>query len=115
MLSDRSSATSTQQRGEVVVGDDAAVDGEDERLLAELRDVVQDAAQVGELHRQPRIILSRAAGPAVAARPSSRRLDSAWRFSYAAKATYKSLRTGLPCSRTLARAPLLASLVLAAF
>ena len=39
-----------EQRREVVVGDDAAVDRQDEGLLAELRHVLQDAAQVGELH-----------------------------------------------------------------
>ena len=40
-----------QQRREVVVGDDGAVDREDEGLLAELRDVLQDAAQVGQLRQ----------------------------------------------------------------
>ena len=36
--------------GEVFVRDDGAVHGENEGLFAELRDVLQDAAQVGELH-----------------------------------------------------------------
>ena len=39
-----------QQRGEVFVGDDRAVNREDERLLAELRNVLQDAPQVGRFH-----------------------------------------------------------------
>ena len=39
-----------QQRGEVFVGDDRAVHREDERLLAELRNVLQDAPQVGRFH-----------------------------------------------------------------
>jgi hypothetical protein len=39
-----------QQRGEIFVGDDRAVDREDERLLAKLRNVLQDAPQVGQFH-----------------------------------------------------------------
>ena len=39
-----------QDVGEVLVGDDRAVDAEDERLLAELRNVLQDAPQVGRFH-----------------------------------------------------------------
>ena len=40
-----------QQQGvEVFVGDDRAVNREDERLLAELRNVLQDAPQVGGFH-----------------------------------------------------------------
>ena len=39
-----------QQRREVVVRDDAGVNRQDERLVAELRDVMQDAAEVGQLH-----------------------------------------------------------------
>ena len=62
MFSDQQQRDVEQQRGEVVVGDDVAVDREDERLLAELRDVLQDAPQVGQFHRQPRFILSAAAG-----------------------------------------------------
>jgi len=39
-----------QDIGEVLVGDDGAVDADDEGLLPELRDVLQDAAQVGQFH-----------------------------------------------------------------
>ena len=39
-----------QQRREVVVRDDGAVDRQDEGLFAELRDVLQDAPQVGRFH-----------------------------------------------------------------
>ena len=39
-----------QQRGEVFVGDDRAVNREDEGLFAELRNVLQDAPQVGQFH-----------------------------------------------------------------
>ena len=39
-----------QQRREVVVRDDGAVNREDEGLFAELRDVLQDAPQIGQLH-----------------------------------------------------------------
>ena len=39
-----------QQRGEVFVGDDRAVHGQDERPVAELRNVLQDAPQVGRFH-----------------------------------------------------------------
>ena len=39
-----------QQRREVVVGDDRAVDRQNERLLAELRNVLEDAPQVGQFH-----------------------------------------------------------------
>ena len=39
-----------QQRGEILVGDDRAVHGQDERLVAELRNVLQDAPQVGRFH-----------------------------------------------------------------
>ena len=39
-----------QQRREVVVRDDAAVDRENERLLPELRNVLQDAPQIGQFH-----------------------------------------------------------------
>ena len=39
-----------QQRGEIFVSDDRAVNREDERLLAELRNVLQDAPQVGQFH-----------------------------------------------------------------
>ena len=39
-----------EQRREVVVRDDPGVDGQNERLVSELRDVVEDAAEVGELH-----------------------------------------------------------------
>ena len=38
------------QRGEVVVGDDGAVNREDEGLFAELRDVLQDAPEIGQFH-----------------------------------------------------------------
>ena len=46
MFSERSTATSSRSVGEVFVGDDGAVHREDERLLAELRNVLQDAPQV---------------------------------------------------------------------
>ena len=36
--------------GEVLVGDNGAVNADDERLLPELGDVLQDAAQVCEFH-----------------------------------------------------------------
>ena len=39
-----------QQRGEVLVGDNRAVHREDERLFAELRNVLQDAPQVSQFH-----------------------------------------------------------------
>ena len=39
-----------QDVGEVLVGDDGAVHADDERLLAELRDVLQDAPQVSQFH-----------------------------------------------------------------
>ena len=39
-----------QQRGQAVVDDDAGIDREDEDLLAKLRDVLQDASQVGQFH-----------------------------------------------------------------
>ena len=39
-----------QQRGKVFIGDDGAVNREDEGLLAELRNVLQDAPQVGQFH-----------------------------------------------------------------
>src|SRR5208282_1595381 len=39
-----------QQRGEVLVGDNRAVNREDERLLAKLRNVLQDAPQIGRFH-----------------------------------------------------------------
>ena len=39
-----------QDVGEVLVRDDRAVHVDDERLLAELRDVLQDAPQVGQFH-----------------------------------------------------------------
>ena len=39
-----------QECGEIFVGDDGAVNREDERLLAELRNVLQDAPQVGQFH-----------------------------------------------------------------
>ena len=39
-----------QERGEVFVGDNRAIQREDERLLAELRNVLQDAPQVGRFH-----------------------------------------------------------------
>jgi hypothetical protein len=39
-----------EERREVLVSDDAAVQREDEGPVAELRHVVQDAAQIGELH-----------------------------------------------------------------
>ena len=39
-----------QERGEVFVGDNRAVQREDKRLLAELRNVLQDAPQVGRFH-----------------------------------------------------------------
>ena len=39
-----------QDVGKVLVGDDRAVDADDERLFPELRDVLQDAAQVGQFH-----------------------------------------------------------------
>ena len=41
-----------QDVGEVLVGDDGPVDGEDEGALAVVRDVVQDAAEVGWLHSE---------------------------------------------------------------
>ena len=47
-----------QQRGEVFVGDDGAVHREDERLLAELRNVLQDAPQVGRFHFGSSVIVS---------------------------------------------------------
>ena len=40
-----------QQRREVLVGDDGAVEREHEGLVAELEDVLEDAAQFGQLHR----------------------------------------------------------------
>jgi hypothetical protein len=39
-----------QKRGEVFVGDDGTVNREDERFLAKLRNVLQDAPQVGRFH-----------------------------------------------------------------
>ena len=39
-----------QDVGEVLVGDDRAVHVDDERLLAELGDVLEDAPQVGQFH-----------------------------------------------------------------
>ena len=39
-----------EEVGEVFVGDNAAVDCEDEDLFAELGDVLEDSAEVGELH-----------------------------------------------------------------
>ena len=39
-----------QQRREVFVGDNGTVNREDERLLAELWNVLQDAPQVGQFH-----------------------------------------------------------------
>jgi hypothetical protein len=36
--------------GEVFIGDDGAVHANDEGLLPELRDVLQDAAQVSQFH-----------------------------------------------------------------
>ena len=44
-----------QDIGEVLVGDDRAVHVNDERLLAELRDVLQDAPQVGQFHFRLRL------------------------------------------------------------
>ena len=39
-----------QERGEVLVRDNRAVHREDERLLAELRNVLQDAPQISQFH-----------------------------------------------------------------
>jgi len=39
-----------QQRREILVGHDGAVHRQDESLLAELRNVLQDAPQIGEFH-----------------------------------------------------------------
>ena len=39
-----------EERCEVLIADDAAVDGEDEGTVAKLGYVVQDAPQIGELH-----------------------------------------------------------------
>jgi hypothetical protein len=39
-----------EERREVLVTDDAAVEREDECPVAELRHIVQDAAQIGKLH-----------------------------------------------------------------
>ena len=39
-----------QDVGEIFVGDDGAVHRDDERLLPELRDVLQDAPQVSQFH-----------------------------------------------------------------
>ncbi len=44
-----------QDVGEVLVGDDRAVHVDDERLLAELGDVLQDAPQVGQFHVRLRL------------------------------------------------------------
>ena len=74
-----------QDVGEVLVGDDRAVHADDERLLAELRDVLQDAPQVGQFHVKLRLGLpsgchtrSAAAGigPALVLRASRQRLFS---------------------------------------
>ena len=39
-----------QHVGKILRVDDLAVDGDDERALAEARDVLEDAAEVGNLH-----------------------------------------------------------------
>ena len=36
--------------GKIFVSDNAAIDADDKNLFAELRDVLQDAAQVGQFH-----------------------------------------------------------------
>jgi putative ribosome biogenesis GTPase RsgA len=46
-----------QQRRKVVVGDDVAVERENEGLLSKLRDVLQDAAEVSEFHFNSSAIL----------------------------------------------------------
>src|SRR5262249_38302917 len=50
-----------QQVAEIVVGHHRAIDGDDEHLVAKLRDVVQDAAQVSRFHVRRRTYTSRAA------------------------------------------------------
>lgn len=37
--------------GEVFVGDDRAIDADDERLFAEARDVLENSAQISWFHR----------------------------------------------------------------
>ena len=39
-----------EEVGKVLVGDNRAVDGEDEHFFAEARDVLEDAPQVGRFH-----------------------------------------------------------------
>src|SRR4029453_8145765 len=43
-----------EKRREVLVGDDRAVNRQNERLLAKLWDVLEDAPQVCQLHHTPR-------------------------------------------------------------
>ena len=50
MFSDHSTATSSSRVAKFSSVDDGAVDRQDERLLAELRNVLQDAPQVGQFH-----------------------------------------------------------------
>ncbi len=50
MFSERSTATSSSMCREIFVGDDGAVDRQDERLFAKLRNVLQDAPQVSQFH-----------------------------------------------------------------
>ena len=45
-----------QQRREIVVGDDSTVNRQDERLLAKLRHVLEDAPQVGQLHNSMTVL-----------------------------------------------------------
>ena len=51
MFKERKQGDIEENVGEVFVGDDASVHCNNERLLAELRDVLEDPAQVCELQR----------------------------------------------------------------
>ena len=50
MFSERSTADVEQDVGKILVGDDRAIQREDEGLLAKARNVLQDAPQVGWFH-----------------------------------------------------------------
>src|SRR5262245_19293363 len=53
-----------QQRREVLVGDDAAINRQNEDLLAELRNVLQDATQIREFHVLPGTVKAMSESPA---------------------------------------------------